>query len=391
MRKHKSDRLIGALTLVLLLVGLIVIYAIGPMRINYTNAANGQNMNTNYYFVKQALSVAFAVVAFVVAFKVPYDKIRVLSKWVLRGGLLACAALAIFAAAGSSLAVCQNGACRWISVGGLGTIQPAEILKLGLVLYLAQLAAERKKAGKINKSDFFLPLLLVSALSLFFVIVLQKDFGSGAVLAAIILAIVLVAGVDWKWVVLALGGALVAGVLLIVTSAHRMERVMTFLNGEGADTYHIENAEIAIGTGGFFGVGIGNSVQATGYLPESINDSVFAVMGETFGFFGLMVIVACFAVLLMRILKIGDMGYEDEHQLVAVGVFGWIASQMAINIMAMTGLIPLTGITLPLLSYGGTSMAFTAAALGICLQLSCYTRRENNIKTPSKPGDRRRI
>ena len=150
---------------------------------------------------------------------------------------------------------------------------------------------------------------------------------------------------------------------------------MTYTNGDDADNYHIENALIAIGTGGLTGVGVGNSVQATGYLPESINDSVFAIMGETFGFVGLMAVVLIFAVLLSRILGVVERGEDDEHKLVASGVFSWILVQTAMNIMAMTGLIPLTGITLPLLSYGGTSMMFVAIALGIVMQLSCYTRR----------------
>ena len=155
---------------------------------------------------------------------------------------------------------------------------------------------------------------------------------------------------------------------------------MTFINGEGSDNYHIENALIAIGTGGLTGVGVGNSVQATGYLPESINDSVFAVMGETFGFVGLVAILGVFVVLLLRVVRIGEYGKDDEERLIAIGVFAWIGVQMAVNIMAMTGLIPLTGITLPLLSYGGTSMMFVAIALGLVAQLSCYTRREKEIK-----------
>lgn len=391
MRKHKSDRLIGVLTFILLLAGLIVIYAIGPMRVNFMNAAYNQNLDTNHFFKKQLISVALSIVAFIVAFKFPYEKIRIFSKWILRLGLVACAALAILAMAGSSMAICQYGACRWVSLGGIGSFQPVELLKLGLVLYLAQLAAERKKTGKIDKSDFFLPLILVSGLSLFFVIVAQKDLGSGVVLMGIIFAIVWTSGVKLKAMAVGVGAALVGALLLIVTSPHRMERVMTFFNSDGADTYHIENAEIAVGTGGLFGVGIGNSVQATGYLPESINDSVFAVMGEIFGFVGLMAVVGCFMVLLMRIIKIADLGGEEEHSLVAAGVFGWVAVQMVTNVMAMIGLIPLTGITLPLLSFGGTSMVFVAVALGICLQLSCYTRRENSIKQISKPGDGRRL
>ena len=137
---------------------------------------------------------------------------------------------------------------------------------------------------------------------------------------------------------------------------------------------------IAIGTGGLTGVGVGNSVQATGYLPESINDSVFAVMGETFGFIGLMLVVVVFVIMLIRILRVAELGANDEQRLIAVGVFSWIAVQMAVNIMAMIGLIPLTGITLPLLSYGGTSMMFVTIATGLVFQLSCYTRREKELK-----------
>ena len=179
-----------------------------------------------------------------------------------------------------------------------------------------------------------------------------------------------------KRFLMVLAGVFVAGVLAICTSPHRMERVQTFINGEGSDNYHIENALIAIGTGGLTGVGVGNSVQATGYLPESINDSVFAIMGETFGFIGLSIVVMIFGGLLVRILGVAERGKDMEQRLIAVGVFMWVGAQMAINVMAMTGLMPLTGITLPLLSYGGTSMMFISLALGLVFQLSCYTVRK---------------
>ena len=379
MRKHKSDRIIGVMTLALLVVGLIVIYAIGPMRVNFMNAAYGSELSPNYFFVHQIVNVAVSVVAFVVAFKVPYEKTRKWAKVILLIGIGLSLMLFIAGKAGSGIARCELGACRWINLGGLASIQPAEILKLGLVLYLAQLAAERKKEGKLNTSDFWLPTAVVSAVSLLFVIVLQKDLGTGVVMVAIILAIIFASGVELKRFLIVLGAIGVVGVLAIATSAHRMERVATFLSGEGSDSYHIENALIAIGTGGLTGVGVGNSVQATGYLPESINDSVFAVMGETFGFVGLAAVVTVFVVLLMRILRVGELGQDDEQKLVAVGVFAWVAVQMAVNIMAMTGLIPLTGITLPLLSYGGTSMMFVTIGLGLTLQLSCYTRREEEV------------
>ena len=380
MRKHKSDLVIGLMTLILLIAGLIVIYAIGPMRVNFMNAAYGSELKENYFFVHQLINVGISVVAFVVAFKLPYEKTRKYSKLILLVGFLACGALFVLAKTGSGLAKCELGACRWINLGGFGSVQPAEILKLGLVLYLAQLAAERKKEGKLNASDFWLPAGVVSLISLGFVIVLQKDLGTGAVLVAIILATIFASGVEMKKFLAVLIGIAVLGAGAILTSEHRMERVMTFVNGEGSDNYHIENALIAIGTGGLTGVGVGNSVQATGYLPESINDSVFAVMGETFGFVGLAVVVVVFIVLLLRILRVAELGADEEQRLVAVGAFGWVGTQMAVNIMAMTGLIPLTGITLPLLSYGGTSMMFITIALGTTLQLSCYTRREAELK-----------
>ena len=176
----------------------------------------------------------------------------------------------------------------------------------------------------------------------------------------------------------------VLGVGAVMTSSHRRERLWTYLGisapseheEDDADAYHIENALIAIGTGGLFGVGIGNSVQATGYLPESINDSVFAIMGETFGFIKLVLVLVGFAWLLMRILKVSDYSSDFQNSMIAVGAFAWIMTHLVVNVMAMTNIIPLTGITLPLLSYGGTSMMAVAGILGLTYQLSEYTSRE---------------
>lgn len=391
MRKHKSDRIIGVLTILLLIVGLIVIYAIGPMRVNFMNAAYGEEMDVNYYFTHQLVSVGLSVFAFFVAFKVPYDVMRKFALVFMAIGILACLVLAVAAEVGSSVAVCQNGACRWIRIGSALSFQPAEMLKLGLVLYLAQLAARRKVEGKLMKSDFWLPFLIMCVLSVMFVVYFQQDLGTTVVLVVIIMAILLMSGIEMKVFLIACGLLLVGGVGAIFASPHRMERLFTFTEAESADTYHIDNALLAIGTGGLTGVGVGNTVQATGYLPESINDSVFAVMGETFGFLGLLLVISCFGFLLFRIMKVVERGGNDEHKLVAVGVFAWVASQVGINICAMTGLIPLTGITLPLLSYGGTSMMFTAFGLGVVLQLSCYTRRvvnEENINKISQRGIR---
>lgn len=393
MRKHKSDRTIAVLTVLLLGVGLMVIYAIGPMRANFMNSAYGYDYSPNHFFIHQLISVILALGAFILAFRYPYEKVRKYAKWLMVAGLAASALLAFLAMIGSSLASCQLGACRWYNLGGLGSFQPAELIKLGLVLYLAQLVAERKKEGKLeNSSDFWLPFAVVSGLSLLFVVIVQKDLGTGVALIAIILSILWMSGVSIGKFVTVLAVIAGVGVASIITSPHRMERLLTFGGGADADSsYHIDNAMLAIGTGGFFGVGVGNSVQATGYLPESINDSVFAVMGETYGFLGLFAVVFCFTVLLLRLLKTADGLSDMEEKLVVIGTFAWVAAHVVVNIAAMTGLMPLTGITLPLLSYGGTSMMFISIALGLSLQLSCWTGREEKEIVRGQNTGRRRI
>ena len=375
MRKHKSNRAIGIFTLLLLGVGLVVIYAIGSQRANFMNSAYGTNYSTNYFFIHQAISVLLSVVAFVAAFKIPYARLRGFAKVLMISALVACVVLALFSAIGSNLAVCQLGACRWISLGQF-SVQPAEFLKLALVIYLAQLISQHKAAHTFETRDFWVPFAIVSGLSLFFVVVAQKDLGTGVCLIAIILTMLWMSGVSLRSFLMVLAVIAVAGVGSVVMSPHRLERLMTFSgDGDADSSYHIDNAMLAIGTGGLFGVGVGNSVQATGYLPESINDSVFAVMGETFGFIGLLAILACFTVLLLNLLKVSS-GLPGEESLVVIGVFAWVAAHVVVNIAAMTGLIPLTGITLPLLSYGGTSMIFISYGLGLSTQLSCYTSRE---------------
>lgn len=376
MRRHKGNRLIAILTVFLMMAGLIVIYAIGPMRANFMNSAYGLDYSENYFFIHQLISVILALGAFIGGYLLPYTKTRTFAKGMMITGLLLCAVLWLLSLVGSSLASCQLGACRWYNLGGIGSFQPAELLKLGLVLYLSQLAATRKAAGKLDSLDFWRDFGIYAGLSVFFVVVLQKDLGTGLVMIAIILAILWMSGVEYKRFFTVVGILAVGGVLAIVTSPHRIERMLTFGQSESSDSYHIDNAMIAIGTGGLTGVGIGNSVQATGYLPESINDSVFAVMGETFGFIGLMVVTGCFAILLAQLLKVSEYLQDLEQGLVVTGVFAWVMTHFVVNIGAMTGIIPLTGITLPLLSYGGTSMIFIAAALGASLQLSCYTGRE---------------
>ena len=203
---------------------MIVIYAIGPMRANVMNSVYGSNMGENDFFFQQLRNVILSLVVVVLAYNLPYRFIRKYAKLVMFGGLALCILLAVLAMAGSSMARCELGACRWFNLGGF-SLQPAEILKLGLVLYLAQLVAERKEEGKLNSMDFWVPFGVVGVLSLGLVVVVQKDLGTGIAVAAIILAMLFMSGVKLRYFAGVLVLALVTGVASIVVSPHRMERM----------------------------------------------------------------------------------------------------------------------------------------------------------------------
>ena len=393
IRRHHPDRLILICTLLLMFVGLLVIYAIGPQRANFMNTSLGYGYSDDFFFQKQLISFALALGVFFVMTKVPYNLILKHGAKVLGVGILACALLFIMAKTG--IVSETLGAARWISFGPL-SVQPAEIVKLGLLLYGAVFLAVRAKEGRIN--DFkatLLPMAAVTGLALLFIIVIQKDLGTGIATTSIMVTMLVMAGINKKIIFSIIGILLLSGLFLIFTSPHRVERVMTYLKGDStstsdADGYHIQHAKIAIGSGGFFGVGIGDSVQASGYLPEAINDSIFAIIGETFGFVGTVALIALFVTLLMRILKTMDYLVDIRLKLLAAGVFGWMGAHVILNIAAMIGIFPLTGITLPLLSYGGTSMIFMTAALGLVYQISRYTVHPSRLKEEGNEDSRSR-
>ncbi|MGV9002225.1 MAG: FtsW/RodA/SpoVE family cell cycle protein [Candidatus Saccharimonadaceae bacterium] len=393
VRKHHGDRLIIIFTGLLMFIGLLVIYAIGPQRANLMNSIFGYEYSEGYFFWKQLLSLVLAMLAFWAASLIPYNWALKYGGKVLWVGFIACTLLAI----GGWTHIIQgtNGAVRWIELGPLGSVQPAEILKLGMLLYLSVFLAVRAKEGKINDlKQTLLPVAAIAGLALLFVIVAQKDLGTGISLTAIVATMLFVAGINQKIIFGLFGVLLVAGVFLIFTSSHRVDRVLTYFQGDNTsvndpDAYHIQHAKIAIGSGGLFGVGIGDSVQASGYLPEAINDSIFAIIGETFGFVGTVALLALFVALLMRLLAVMDGMVDLRLKLLTAGVFGWLGAHVILNIAAMIGIFPLTGITLPLLSYGGTSMIFMAAALGLVFQLSKYTVHSSRIKEATDENSRR--
>ena len=285
VRKHRPDYLIVLYMGILMLVGLVVIYAIGPQRANVLNNAIGSNYSDTYFFIKQAISLVLAVIAFGIMSMVPYTFVIKHAAKVLIAGLVACAVLFVASKAGLGIAEATNGASRWFNLGILGSLQPAEIVKFGMLLYLAVFLGARMKEGKVNDAKATLiPVSLITAIALLFIVIIQKDLGTGIALTAIVITMLFMAGLSKKIGLTFAIGLVVIGGLFIFTAPHRLDRVTTYLQGDSTTTddpgsYHIQHAKIAIGSGGLIGVGIGNSIQATGYLPEAINDSVFAVLG----------------------------------------------------------------------------------------------------------------
>lgn len=379
-RRHKPDYQIALFMGLLMMLGLIVIYAIGPQRAVVLNNSFGtDNYDGMYFFIRQALSLGVALAAFVFFANLPYRWLSQHAGKLLLAGLGACFILAIAGALGLPFAPEILGAVRWFDFGPLGSVQPAEFLKFALVLFVAGFLAARFKDKEINNLHATLiPVAVLVGLVTLFVVVLQKNLSTGIVLVSIVMAMLFAAGLKTKFIVLIIGLGVIAAIGLIVTSPHRIERVATFFQGDSInvsddETRHIAQAKIAIGSGGIMGLGIGNSIQATGYLPEAINDSVFAIMGEIFGFVGLVAVIGLFTALLLRLLRLADHLPDMNVKLIVIGIFAWLTTHIIINIAAMVGLAPLTGITLPLVSFGGTSMVFIAAALGLAFQLSSYT------------------
>jgi cell division protein FtsW len=378
VRRHRGDFLIVLFMSILMLLGLVVIYSISPALTARINAA-GNSLDQNHFMYRQVAYLGVGVLAFIAASLVPIDWWRKYQNKLLIAGLALCMVPVL--ASGTALSLCTNGACRWINLGFV-TLQPAEIVKFALLIFLAGFLAKRISEGKLNSPNETLwPLAIIMGVISLVVIVLQKDLGTGIAIFGIAVTMLYVAGLQKKYFGLALLGVAGLGLLLIITSPHRLERVATFFGGhaqDAADTgYHINQALIAVGSGGLTGKGLGRSIQAFGYLPEAANDSIFAIFAEKFGFLGTLAVLAIFAALFVRLLKVMDNAGNQYHKLLVAGVFGWIFTHTVVNIGAMLGIFPLTGITLPFLSFGGTSLLFIMGALGLALNASRYTVHQN--------------
>lgn len=273
-----------------------------------------------------------------------------------------------------------TGVRSWIDLG-IFSLQPAEVIKLIFLLYLAVwLESRRERVTSFANGliPFMIYLGLVGGL-----IIAQPDIGTLSIIVLISLVLFYAAGARLRHLAWIVGGMIGGLVVLVKTAPYRMERLTAFLNPDFDPQgigYHINQALLAIGSGGWLGLGLGHSKQKFQYLPEVVGDSIFAIMAEELGFVITLALIVVFLVMFYRIIKIALRAPDFFGYLVAVGVAVWIVGQFFVNIGAMMGLLPLTGLPLPLISYGGTAMMATMAAMGIVVNISQYTRQGSQLK-----------
>lgn len=378
-RRHRPDYVLLVLALLLSVIGLIVVYAISP------GLAATRNVGNNYFILKQSVAVGMGLVAFAI-----FSALSINTLKMMRGTLIALTFVGIIAV--QVLGEEVNGAYRWIQIGGL-SFQIAELIKFSLIIWAGSFLVERLKSGEIHDFKKTLrPLLIVLLIIGIIVAKLESDLGSTGVMIAILGVMAFVAGLPFKQISIIVGIVAVGLILAVSTTQYRRDRVATFLNPtkDCQDAgYQACQALIAVGSGGVVGLGLGNSVQAYGYLPEAANDSIFAVLAEKFGFLGVTAVIGLYIALFARLKRIIERTSEPFSRLLVVGVLAWLSTQTIINVGAMIGLLPLKGITLPFISYGGTSILFVMAALGVVFHVSRYTNFEPIRSMATDKGDKR--
>ncbi|WP_077622107.1 stage V sporulation protein E [Sediminibacillus massiliensis] len=361
--KNNPDLMLAIVIFTLLLVGVIMVYSASAIWADY-------KFGDSFFFVKRQLLFAIAgIVSMFFIVNIPYLTWQKYAKPIL----LICFIL-LLAVLIPGVGMVRGGARSWIGVGAF-SIQPSEFMKLGLIIYLASFLTAGQKYITSFKKGFFPSILLVFVA--FGLIMLQPDLGTGVVLVLTCMVMIFVSGAKISHFV-GLGVLGIAGFLgLIVSAPYRINRITAFLNpwedplGNG---FQIIQSLYAIGPGGLMGLGLGQSLQKFFYLPEPHNDFIFAILAEELGFIGGTFVILLFLLLLWRGVRVSLAAPDTFGSLLGLGIVGMISIQIMINISVVTGLIPVTGITLPFLSYGGSSLTLTLCSVGILLNISRYAR-----------------
>ena len=362
MKKNINYVLLGSV-IILSLFGLLMVYSASNIWAEY-------KFNDPFKFVKnQGLFFIVGLFLMNVISKINYQHYQ---KWA-KVFLLGCVVLLILVLI-PGIGTVRNGSRSWFGIGSFG-IQPSEFTKLALIIFSAKyLTKNEKKMSNIKKG--VLPLLGL-ALMIFGLIMLQPDFGTGMILVMTTIGLLFVSDVPFKFF-LKIGVAGLIGIVgLVIAAPYRLKRILSFLNpwsdplGSG---FQIIQSLYAIGPGGLLGFGLGNSRQKHFYLPEPQTDFIFSIISEEFGFLGVIIITTFFFIIIYQGFKIAKKANDLFGKYLAFGITFSLAFQCILNLSVVTGLMPITGITLPFVSYGGSSLLITMMGMGILLNISRYER-----------------
>ncbi len=318
-----------------------------------------KDFKDGYYYIRQQLIWAvIGIISMIFFANFDYKKFKIFSLPLMLLSILML--LAVFI---PGLGVSGGGAHRWLKIGPI-TLQPAEIIKLTGVIFLA--AMFEKKVKVLPFIIFITTVTVITA-------ILQKDLGSTIVFVITAAFIYFVSGGAIWHFMLALPVGVLALLVLIFTSGYRSKRMLAFLDpfsDPQGFTYHISQVLIALGSGGLFGLGLGHSRQKFEYIPEVSTDSIFGIIGEELGFVGTVLVIMLFATVLFRGFKIAENCQDNFGRILVLGLTSWLGIQVIINLSSMTALLPLTGVPLPFISYGGSALVVNMTAIGILLNIS---------------------
>ena len=367
--KGTIDYTILIVVLMLLSLGIImVLSASAPSSLS-------ESGNSYKYVIKQGISAVIGLIAMVFLSTVDYRIFRKL-KWPIYGGLIILLVLVGF------IGIDAGGARRWINIAGIN-FQPSEVAKLGFILVFASYLSDIKENNKIKNifHGCWKPLILLVPIILS-IFILQNHFSTTFIICAVTLVQMFVAGTRITHLIITgiMCAPVLAGYLLYKkgesaggTTSFRGTRIQTWLNpfsDPTGDGWQIIQSLYAIGSGGLFGLGLGNSKQKYLYLPEPHNDFIFAVLAEELGFFGCIIVILLFIVFIWRGIVVAMKAPDNFGSLIAIGIVTMIGLQALVNIAVVTGTIPVTGMPLPFFSYGGTAIMSNLAAIGILLNIS---------------------
>lgn len=366
---HQPDFFLILTLTLLILVGLLMLFTASSW-ISLEKTSKGERSAT-YYLFHQLLYGLLPGIAFAYFFsRFSLNFLKKIAPFFL---ILSIILLLLIFVPG--LRFESGGAASWIDIGNF-TFQPSEFAKLALVVYLAAFFEKKFKEKKIKLfKESFLPFLII--LSPFVILLfLQPDLGTLGILSLSALLIFFAAGGSFFQVLI----SVLLGVLMLAIGvfsfSHAGERVLTFFDRNDdtlGKSYQINQSLIAFGSGGAFGVGLGNGIQKYNYLPQPMGDTIFAVWGEETGFFGSLIVVSLFFMLAYRGIIISKNAPDIFSKILAIGIVIWIEVQAFLNIMAVIGLIPFTGLPLPFISYGGSSLISVLTSAGILINISRRT------------------